>query len=274
MKKFSGKNLTRRKFVGLAVAGGTAVALTACGDQNAVTSSAQSQAQPTNAALTNAPASTTASAPTSAATAKAATTNAATTQVSTATSKPASTTAVTTTTQAAATAGQVLAPTPTCSSKTNQTTLAETEGPYFKPSSPERTSLLETSISGTKLTVTGYVLTTDCQPVKGALLDFWQANASGQYDNSGFKLRGHQYTDANGIFKLETVVPGLYPGRTRHIHVKVQAPSQSILTTQLFFPNEPQNQRDSIFHQELLMQVQDLSGGSKQGNFNFVLKTA
>jgi protocatechuate 3,4-dioxygenase beta subunit len=170
----------------------------------------------------------------------------------------------------AITAAQVLPPTPQCSSKA-AVTIAETEGPYFKPSSPLRTSLLEASISGTKLIVTGYVLSTSCQPVKNALLDFWQADANGQYDNQGFKMRGHQFTDDTGKFTLETVIPGLYPGRTRHIHVKVQAPNQAILTTQLFFPGEPRNQTDGIFHQSLLMQMQDIANSAKQGNFNFVL---
>jgi len=61
--------------------------------------------------------------------------------------------------------------------------------------------------------------------VGGALLDFWQADAAGDYDNTGFRLRGHQFSGADGRFRLATVVPGLYPGRTRHIHVKVQRPA-------------------------------------------------
>ncbi len=123
----------------------------------------------------------------------------------------------------AAQAGGTLAPTPACASNAS-VTAADDEGPYFKPNSPERSSLLESGVSGTTLTVSGYVLTPDCKPVARALLDFWQADASGQYDNSGFRLRGHQYTDANGAFTLQTVVPGLYPGRTRHIHVKPRRP--------------------------------------------------
>ena len=54
-----------------------------------------------------------------------------------------------------------------------------TEGPYFTANSPERASLLEDGMAGTKLVITGYVYTTDCQPVVNALLDFWQADANG-----------------------------------------------------------------------------------------------
>jgi protocatechuate 3,4-dioxygenase beta subunit len=143
----------------------------------------------------------------------------------------------------------------------------QTEGPYFKPNSPERSVL---SGPGTPLTVTGYVFGLACQPINRALLDFWQADTNGAYDNTGFTFRGHQYTNAQGQFSLTTIVPGLYPGRTRHIHVKVQAPGRPVLTTQLYFPGEPRNNTDTIFDPRLLMTVRD-SGGGRQGSFDFVL---
>ena len=55
-------------------------------------------------------------------------------------------------------------------------------------------------MSGTRVIVTGYVLTRDCKPIAGAWLDFWQADDIGAYDNTGFKLRGHQFTDAAGRY--------------------------------------------------------------------------
>ena len=170
--------------------------------------------------------------------------------------------------------GTTLDPTLACADDDDvDPTLAETEGPYFTPNSPERTSLLESGIGGTVLVVSGLVLTRSCQPVAGALLDFWQADDAGQYDNAGYRLRGHQFTDARGAYRLETVVPGLYPGRTRHIHVKVQASSQSILTTQLYFPGESRNASDGIFDASLLMQIAGAATG-KAGQFNFVLDMA
>ena len=151
-----------------------------------------------------------------------------------------------------------------------QTTPAQTEGPYFKAGSPERTSLLVAGMSGTHLHLTGKVVHRDCTAVGHALLDFWQADASGAYDNSGYRLRGHEFTDADGNYSLDTVVPGEYPGRTRHIHVKVQAPGGPLLTTQLYFPGESRNQQDSIFNQSLLLSVSDSAGG-KTATFAFVL---
>src|SRR5215813_13576047 len=88
-------------------------------------------------------------------------------------------------------------PTPSCAEK-DDATPTQTEGPYYKRNSPQRTSLLEAGITGTKIVVTGAVLSTDCRPIAGVLLDFWQADARGVYDNAGSKLRGHQFTDATG----------------------------------------------------------------------------
>jgi protocatechuate 3,4-dioxygenase beta subunit len=125
-------------------------------------------------------------------------------------------------------------------------------------------------MKGTKLVLTGYVLTTDCKPIARALLDFWQADANGVYDNNGYTLRGHQFTDANGRYQLTTVVPGLYTGRTVHIHVKVQAPNGPVITSQLYFPSVAQNQRDSIFNDKLVVAAQNTSDGIT-ATFSFVV---
>lgn len=103
------------------------------------------------------------------------------------------------------------------------------------------------------------------------LLDWWHADDNGNYDNDGFKLRGHQYTDKQGNFKLETIVPGLYTGRTRHFHVKVKGPGNPVLTTQLYFPSEADNERDYIFKPALLMKVSEGSQGVG-ASYTFVLK--
>jgi protocatechuate 3,4-dioxygenase beta subunit len=160
-----------------------------------------------------------------------------------------------------------LTPARTCSGVATQ---SQTEGPFYKAGSPERTSLRETGISGTPLTVTGYVLSTTCKPIAHTLLDFWQADSNGNYDNTGFAFRGHQFTDNQGRYTLDTIVPGEYPGRTRHIHVKVQAPGQPVLTTQLYFPGVARNDSDGIFSPQLLMQVQQTTNG-QLATFNFIV---
>jgi protocatechuate 3,4-dioxygenase beta subunit len=168
-------------------------------------------------------------------------------------------------------AAGTLAPTPACADG-DEPTLAQTEGPYFTPNSPERASLLEAGLGGQRLVVAGMVLATDCRPLQRALLDFWQADDDGQYDNQGYRLHGHQFSDAKGAWRLETIVPGLYTGRTRHIHVKVQAPDGPVLTTQLYFPGEPENDRDGIFSPELLLGDVREVGGTRRGSFTFVLE--
>ncbi|MFG2405101.1 carbohydrate-binding protein [Streptomyces brevispora] len=168
--------------------------------------------------------------------------------------------------------GAPLAPTPDCDDGDGPTH-DQMEGPYFKPNSPLRTSLVTSSTSGVRLTVSGYVFGRACRPIPGVLLDFWQADTNGGYDMSGFAFRGHQFTDASGAFTLSTVVAGLYPGRTRHIHVKAQAPGSRVLTTQLYFPNEPRNNTDTLYDPALLMNVRTVGSG-KEGTFDFVLDVA
>jgi protocatechuate 3,4-dioxygenase beta subunit len=170
-----------------------------------------------------------------------------------------------------AAAAGTLAPTPACDDGDDPTP-SQTEGPYFTPDSPERASLLEAGMGGQRLVVAGTVLTTDCRPVQRALLDFWQADDAGEYDNQGYRLRGHQFSGAEGGWRLETVVPGIYTGRTRHIHVKVQAPDGPVLTTQLYFPGEPDNDRDGIFQPELVLSDVRDRGDTRQGSFTFVLE--
>ncbi|MFE0800456.1 carbohydrate-binding protein [Streptomyces sp. NPDC058812] len=165
--------------------------------------------------------------------------------------------------------GKALPPTPFCDDGDDPTP-DQMEGPYFKPNSPLRTNLVTPGTAGTRLTVSGYVFGRNCAPLPGVLLDFWQADNAGAYDMAGYTFRGHQFTDATGAFSLRTIVPGLYPGRTRHIHVKAQAPGEPVLTTQLYFPGEPRNSTDALFDPALLMNVRGVGGG-KEGSFDFVL---
>ena len=162
-----------------------------------------------------------------------------------------------------------LPPTPACHDG-DEATLRQTEGPFFKPSSPERAELLEAGMPGQPIELVGFVISRTCKPLAGALLDFWQADDKGRYDNSGFRLRGHQFSDAEGRYRLRSVVPGVYVGRTRHIHVKVQPRGGRVLTTQLFFPGEAQNRADGLFRSELLMRTAK-NAGWLAGRFDFVL---
>jgi protocatechuate 3,4-dioxygenase beta subunit len=172
--------------------------------------------------------------------------------------------------EAAAAASAPLALTPEVADA-DEPTPAQTEGPFFTPRSPRRRSIVPAGASGTRLTLSGRVLTTGGRPIPRALLDFWQADGRGVYDNRGYRFRGHQLADARGRFVLQTVVPGLYTGRTRHIHVKAQAPRGRVLTTQLYFPGEARNRDDGLFDPELLLRRLRRVGGARVARFDFVL---
>ncbi len=169
-------------------------------------------------------------------------------------------------------AAQPLAPTPACEDA-DEPTLAQTAGPFYTPNSPERRSLIEPGTKGARLALAGRVLGRDCKPIAGALVDFWQSDDDGDYDNEGYRLRGHQFTDAAGAWSLTTIVPGLYTGRTRHIHVRVQPRGGRILTTQLYFPGEAGNKRDGLFDPRLLLATTQ-DGKGQRGRFDFVVNRA
>jgi len=143
----------------------------------------------------------------------------------------------------------------------------QTEGPFYTPNTPKRISLVEPGSKAPRLVVLGTVMSADCKPVPNALLDFWHSDERGEYDNRGFRYRGHQFADAQGRYRLETIVPAEYPGRTRHIHVKVQAPGGRILTTQLYFAGDPGNRRDGLYRPELEMK----KGKGEETSFDFVV---
>ncbi len=156
-------------------------------------------------------------------------------------------------------------------------TLAQTAGPFYTPDTPHRANLREPGMKGQPLSIEGRVLTTDCEPVTGAVVDVWSCDADGVYDNEGYTLRGHVFTDADGHYRIETIRPRHYGGggfvRTPHIHVKVHGQGTRLLTTQLYFPREPRNKNDSIFDKSLLMRTKTDGDGSLKGRFDFVLES-
>lgn len=117
-------------------------------------------------------------------------------------------------------------------------TPADIEGPFYKPGAPQVSSLVEKGSKAEKLVLNGRVLSGNCKPLSGATLEFWHADASGSYDDKGFRYRGVVKTDAEGRYHLETNLPPPYSGRPRHVHVKVQRPGGKPLTTQLYFLGE------------------------------------
>lgn len=178
-------------------------------------------------------------------------------------------------------APDALVPTPEC---------LETEdnilGPYYRAGAPQRADLVDARMPGTRLAVSGRVFSfgDECTvALGGALLDVWQANDEGRYDDSAgavrpdpFVLRGRLYTDASGSYEFRTIVPGRYLNgaqyRPAHIHVQLSAPGHRTLTTQLYFAGDPFNDVDSFIRRSLIMTLSDAPDGSKRARFDFVLR--
>ncbi|MEO8357117.1 MAG: intradiol ring-cleavage dioxygenase [Chloroflexota bacterium] len=158
------------------------------------------------------------------------------------------------------TQNDIALPAPACSGLTQP----QTEGPYYTANTPERNILFEEGMEGTRLILVGYVLDQNCNPLPNTWLDFWQADTQGEYDNAGYRLRGHQFTDSQGRYYLETIVPGLYASRPiEHIHVKIKPEGGEELTSQLYFPTQAV--------EGLTVHVED-RGDHWIGYFNFVVQ--
>ncbi|MHC2569769.1 intradiol ring-cleavage dioxygenase [Rhizobium leguminosarum] len=158
--------------------------------------------------------------------------------------------------------------TPACDDEDELTPEREA-GPFFRPNSPLERDLYPAAPEGERITVAGFVFDTRCRPLGGSLVEIWHADENGDYDSVGFRLRGHQFTDAQGRWWFNTIIPALYPGRTRHFHFKVQRPGERVLTTQLYFPGEPRNAGDRLFDEALLLDINQ-TGDGKFGRFDFV----
>lgn len=132
------------------------------------------------------------------------------------------------------------------STSCNETTLdLYGQGPFYTANAPEikENKLASASEPGTRLVVSGIVKTLDCSKViSGTSIDIWHANDAGAYDNSGYNLRGITYSNEQGFYVFETILPGKYLNgqtyRPRHIHFKITPPGFPTLITQLYFEGD------------------------------------
>ncbi len=127
------------------------------------------------------------------------------------------------------------------------------EGPFFRPRAPLRAEI------GSGLSLAGGVRDSRCRPMRDAVLEIWQADPSGEYDLAGDGFRARLRTNERGGYQLSTAFPGRYLDgatyRPAHIHVKVHANGRPPLTTQLYFPGDPYNDRDPWFRSSLVVQL-------------------
>jgi protocatechuate 3,4-dioxygenase beta subunit len=166
-------------------------------------------------------------------------------------------------------------------------TPAQMEGPYYPLAIPDdadadllRVAGRASPARGVPLLLTGVVRGPDGAAVAGARVEIWQADAQGIYlhprdprlaeRDAGFQGYGRTVADGAGRYAFRTIRPGLYPGRTPHIHLRAQAPAGAALTTQVYFPGESRNDADMLFRRLspearvfLLAQVTPVDGGQR-----------
>jgi protocatechuate 3,4-dioxygenase beta subunit len=148
------------------------------------------------------------------------------------------------------------------------------EGPFYRKNAPFRSKLAD-GIKGAPLVISGRVLTPGGNPLRDAVVDVWHADGAGDYDNNSdnFFLRGRIRTDKEGLYRIETVMPGQYDlgeaKRPAHIHYKVTADAHRTLTTQLYFKDDPWIPRDPFVRKSLIIELKKDSG-----TFDIVLSKA
>jgi len=164
------------------------------------------------------------------------------------------------------------------------------EGPFYRAGAPWLTRLCNPNETGEPLVIVGRVRAAEtCKPLGNAVVDVWQANHTGLYDNqmkeyeNKFYLRGRMKTDAEGRYSFTTILPAAYSTgsswRAKHIHYKISAPGYELLTTELYFEGDKYNTTDSMVKPSLITSLTDFKHPQEKrkflkGTFDVVLARA
>ena len=180
----------------------------------------------------------------------------------------------------------------------------QTEGPFFPTKPPPEKDFDMTRLPGRDdaahgevIDIEGRILDEAGQPVEGAVVDVWQANAYGKYDHErdtsagaldpAFQGWAQLRTGADGHYRVRTIRPGKYGveigwDRPPHVHFKVARRGYDELTTQMYFAGEPLNDIDRLLQKvpaaergSLVVTFADAADGTpRRGTFDIVLKKA
>jgi catechol 1,2-dioxygenase len=163
-------------------------------------------------------------------------------------------------------------------------------GPYHRPGAPYRAKITPPLADGVTLIIGGHVWGLDTRkPLAGAVIDIWQADHGGRYDNDGsspkpdsstFLNRARVLTDEHGYYEYETIIPGRYRigpdlWRPAHIHYLIRANGYRDLITQLYFEGDPYNDKDQFIRKSLIISPETRkapNGQFKHGTFDIILE--
>ena len=175
----------------------------------------------------------------------------------------------------------------------------QTEGPFYPDKLPLDTDndllIINETITpavGEITHLTGKILDAAGNPLKSAVVEIWQCDASGAYLHSGtannqkrdknFQGFGRFVTSSSGEYYFRTIKPVPYPGRTPHIHYKIKHKGKELLTTQCYVKGHPQNAKDGVLRgikdakvkESIMVEFTPLKTskiGELAANFNIVL---
>jgi protocatechuate 3,4-dioxygenase beta subunit len=149
------------------------------------------------------------------------------------------------------------------------------EGPFYRPGAPDRDDLYPEDSSGPVLLFEGKVQDRNCTPLPAAVIEVWQADDRGRYDNDdpttppppgSFRCRGRMRTDREGRFRFRTVVPANYPVpgtswlRVKHVHFKLYAEGYRPLTTEVELLPDQNTETDLLYNPDLSVMLTQVDG--------------
>jgi len=160
-------------------------------------------------------------------------------------------------------------------------------GPFFVKNTPQIVNLNTKNENGVKMRVIGKVFRGEFEdkPLADTKIEIWHCDDQGKYHPSGngdvsnyeiseIGLRGHVITQADGSYIFDSILPGLYGSRARHIHFKLTSKKHSTLVTQSYFKGDKRIPHDSLAQNSGDCRIIEFKTNSQnilQGEMNFHL---
>ena len=153
-------------------------------------------------------------------------------------------------------------------------------GPFYRPNSPVRNNLVLKGQPGNLIELSGIIRHKDCKtPYKKAKIELWHCDGNGVYDNTSaeYRYRGTTYSDENGHYSFNTILPVPYEAggghiRPAHFHLMIRAEGYQPLVTQLYFSGDANISKDlyasSPLAKNRILDTETLKDGTKKVLYN------